>query len=74
MEKTQKEYYLREQLKAIQKELGEKDERGAEAEELREKIEEANLPKVVEEKALKEVDRLEKMPPMVAEAQLFVAI
>lgn len=70
MEKTQKEYYLREQLKAIQKELGEKDERAAEADELREKIAEANLPKAVEEKALKEVQRLEKMPPMVAEASV----
>jgi ATP-dependent Lon protease len=68
MEKTQKEYYLREQMKAIQKELGEKDERMAEGEELREKIAEAKFPKEVEEKALKEVERLEKMPPMAAEA------
>ncbi len=68
MEKTQKEYYLREQMKAIQKELGEKDERQAEAEEFREKIAKAKFPKDVEEKALKEVERLEKMPPMVAEA------
>ena len=68
MEKTQKEYYLREQLKAIQKELGEKDERLAEADELRERIAEANLPPEVEEKALKEVERFEKMPPMVAES------
>lgn len=68
MEKTQKEYYLREQIKAIQKELGEKDERVAEGEELREKIAQAKLPKEVEEKALKEVERLEKMPPMAAEA------
>lgn len=68
MEKTQKEYYLREQMKAIQKELGEKDERMAEGEELREKIAEAKFPKDVEEKALKEVERLEKMPPMAAEA------
>jgi len=68
MEKTQKEYYLREQMKAIQRELGEKDERMAESEELREKIAEAKLPKEVEEKALKEVERLEKMPPMAAEA------
>ncbi len=67
MEKTQKEYYLREQMKAIQKELGEKDERTAEAEEYREKIAEADLPEQVEEKALKEVDRLEKMPPAAAE-------
>jgi len=68
MEKTQKEYYLREQMKAIQKELGDKDDRAAEGEELREKIAEAKLPPEVEEKALKEVERLEKMPPMVAEA------
>ena len=68
MEKTQKEYYLREQLKAIQKELGEKDERLAEVEEYREKISEAKLPPEVEEKALKELERLEKMPPAAAEA------
>lgn len=68
MEKTQKEYYLREQLKAIQKELGEKDERVAEGEEYREKIKKAKLPKEVEEKAIKEVERLEKMPPMAAES------
>ncbi len=67
MEKTQKEYYLREQMKAIQKELGEKDERMAEAEEYREKIAEAGLPEEVEEKAYKEVERLEKMPPAAAE-------
>jgi ATP-dependent Lon protease len=60
MEKTQKEYYLREQMRAIQKELGEKDERQAEVEELRERIAEANFPEEVEEKALKELDRLEK--------------
>lgn len=68
MEKTQKEYYLREQMRAIQKELGEKDERLAEGEELRERITQAHFPKDVKEKALKEVERLEKMPPMVAEA------
>lgn len=68
MEKNQKEYYLREQMKAIQKELGDKDDRVAEAEELRERIAKAKLPKYVEEKALKEVERLEKMPPMAAEA------
>ena len=70
MEKTQKEYYLREQLKAIQKELGERDERGTEVEEYREKIREAKLPEEVEEKALKEVERLEKMPPKVAESSV----
>jgi ATP-dependent Lon protease len=68
MEKTQKEYYLREQMKAIQKELGDKDDRVAEVEDLREKIAQAKLPEEVQEKALKEVERLEKMPPMVAEA------
>jgi len=68
MEKTQKEYYLREQMKAIQKELDEKDDRTAEVEELREQIDKAKLPKEVKKKALKEVERLEKMPPMVAEA------
>ncbi|MGE5557172.1 MAG: endopeptidase La [Bacillota bacterium] len=68
MEKTQKEYYLREQMKAIQKELGEKDERTAEAEEMREKLKKLDVPKDVEGKALKEIERLEKMPPMVAEA------
>ncbi|MFA5881195.1 MAG: endopeptidase La, partial [Eubacteriales bacterium] len=68
MEKTQKEYYLREQLKAIQKELGEKDERVAEGEEYRDKIAKIKLSKEVAEKALKEVERLEKMPPMAAES------
>ncbi|MFZ5824273.1 MAG: endopeptidase La [Bacillota bacterium] len=68
MEKTQREYYLREQIKAIQKELGERDEKGTESEEFRKKIEELGLPDEVKEKALREVDRLEKMPPMAAEA------
>jgi len=68
MEKTQKEYYLREQMKAIQKELGEKDERVAEAEELRQRLAELELPDEVRQKAEKEIDRLEKMPPLVAEA------
>lgn len=67
MDKAQKEYYLREQMKAIQKELGDKDERQAEADEYREKVAKAKLPKEVEEKALKEIDRLEKMPPASAE-------
>lgn len=68
MEKTQKEYYLREQMKAIQKELGDKDERASEIEELKEQIEKAHMPKEACEKAYKELERLEKMPPMVAEA------
>lgn len=67
MEKTQKEYYLREQMKAIQKELGDQDERMTEVEEYRKKIKEAQLPSEAEEKTLKEVERLEKMPPMAAE-------
>lgn len=67
MEKTQKEYYLREQLKAIQKELGDKDDRSAEVEEYRTKLKELELPKEVAEKISKEIDRLEKMPSMVAE-------
>lgn len=68
MDKTQREYYLKEQIKAINQELGDKDDRTAEVEEYREKIEEANLPEEVETKVLKEVTKLEKMPPMVAEA------
>ncbi|MDR7416571.1 MAG: endopeptidase La [Armatimonadota bacterium] len=68
MERSQREYYLKEQLKAIQQELGERDERQAEVEEYRKKIEAANLPDYVREKALEELSRLEKMPPMVAEA------
>ena len=67
MEKTQKEYYLREQIKAIQKELGDKDEKQAEVDEYREKVAQANLPEEVEERALKEIDRLEKMPPASSE-------
>ena len=68
MEKTQKEYYLREQLKAIQKELGDKDDRAAEVEEYRQRLKEQNLPKDVADKITKEIKRLEKMPPMVAES------
>lgn len=67
MEKAQKEYYLREQMKAIQKELGDKDERQVEGEEYRDKIAKAKLPSEVEEKALKETERLEKMAQASAE-------
>jgi len=67
MDKTQREYYLREQLKAIQRELGEKDERTAELEELREKIEKAQMPPEAREAAERELDRLTKMPPAAAE-------
>ncbi|MHB0886061.1 MAG: endopeptidase La [Bacillota bacterium] len=68
MEKTQREYYLREQLKAIHKELGDRDERGNETDEFREKLKAANLPKESEEKVLREIERFEKMPQMSAEA------
>ncbi|MEW5982802.1 MAG: endopeptidase La [Acidobacteriota bacterium] len=68
MEKAQKEYYLNEKMKAIQKELGRKDERGNEVDELKKKIEKARMPKDVEEKAQQELKRLEAMPPMSAEA------
>jgi ATP-dependent Lon protease len=62
MGETQKEFILREQLKAIQQELGDRDERTSEIEEYKAKIAEAQMPAEVTERALKEVDRLEKMP------------
>ena len=68
MEKAQKEYYLNEKMKAIQKELGRKDEKGNEIDELKKKIEQSRMPKDVEEKAVQELKRLEAMPPMSAEA------
>ncbi|NBD25888.1 endopeptidase La [Paenibacillus glycinis] len=67
MEKTQKEYYLREQMKAIQKELGEKEGRAGEVEELRTQMAESGIPEKVREKVEKEIDRLEKMPSTSAE-------
>ena len=68
MERTQKEWYLSEQMKAIQKELGHKDEVEEEAAGLRKKIKESGMPADVEARAMKEVDRLAKMMPVSAEA------
>jgi len=68
MEKAQKEYYLNEKMKAIQQELGRKDDKLNEIEELKEKIAAARMPKEGLEKALQELKRLEVMPPVSAEA------
>jgi ATP-dependent Lon protease len=65
--KNQREYFLREQLKAIQKELGEGDEQAKEIEELRAKIESIGMPEAVKKEALRELDRLSKMPVAAAE-------
>jgi ATP-dependent Lon protease len=67
IEKTQKEYYLREQMKAIQKELGDKDDKISEIEEYRKKIKKGGYPKDVKEKLNKEISRLEKMSSMAPE-------
>jgi ATP-dependent Lon protease len=67
MEKVQREYFLREQLKAIRKELGEEDEQSLEVEEYRRKIAEAGMPEEVEKEARRELDRLAKMPTAAAE-------
>jgi len=67
MSKTQREYYLREQMKAIQKELGDADDRTQEIDALRQKIEAAGMTEEAKKEALRELDRLEKMPPAAAE-------
>jgi ATP-dependent Lon protease len=67
MEKGQREYYLREQLKAIQRELGEEDETQAEVNELRERIAEAELPEHAQKAADRELSRLERLPAAAAE-------
>jgi ATP-dependent Lon protease len=68
IDKTQREYFLREQLKAIQKELGEIDEKTEEIMELKDKIKQAKMPDKVEKEAMKQINRLEKMHPDSAEA------
>ncbi|HEY0373053.1 MAG TPA: endopeptidase La, partial [Thermoanaerobaculia bacterium] len=68
MERAQKEYYLNEKIKAIHHELGRKDDRSDEIEELKQKIEDAGMPKDTKEKALQELKRLEAMPGVSAEA------
>ncbi|MBT9282906.1 MAG: endopeptidase La [Hydrogenibacillus schlegelii] len=70
MEKTQKEYYLREQMKAIQRELGEREGRSAEVEELRAEAAKKALPAHVREKIDKELERLERIPPMAQEGHV----
>ncbi len=70
VQQSQRDYYLREQLKAIQKELGEQDEGTRDIEELRQKIEEAGMPEDVKKEALKELARLQRMSPMAADYSL----
>jgi ATP-dependent Lon protease len=70
MDKSQRQYFLREQLKAIQKELGEEDGKGVEVEELRKKLYDAKMPPEVEKEALKELTRLERLPEMAPEYSL----
>jgi ATP-dependent Lon protease len=67
MDREQREYYLRQQLKAIRRELGEDDDRTVDTEDLRAKIDAANLPEAPKDTAMKELDRLQKMSPGAAE-------
>ena len=70
VQQSQRDYYLREQLKAIQKELGEQDEGQRETDELRQKIEAAGMPEDVKKEAMKELARLARMSPMAADYSL----
>jgi ATP-dependent Lon protease len=70
VQQSQRDYYLREQLKAIQKELGDQDEGQRETEDLRQKIEAAGMPEDVKKEALKELSRLSRMSPMAADYSL----
>ena len=70
VQQSQRDYYLREQMKAIQKELGEQDEGQREIEDLRQKIDEAGMPEDVKKEALKELSRLARMSPMAADYSL----
>ncbi len=70
VQQTQREYYLREQMKAIQKELGEQDEGQRDVEDLKKKIEDAGMPDEVKKEALKELGRLSRMSPMAADYSL----
>ncbi|SDK41502.1 ATP-dependent Lon protease [Sediminibacillus albus] len=70
MEKTQKEYYLREQMKAIQTELGDKDGKSSEVTQLKERIENSDMPEKIQETAYKELDRYEKVPQSSAESSV----
>ena len=70
MEKSQREYYLNEQMKAIQKEMGEMDDVPNEAEELKSRIDDAGMPKEAKEKAVSELNKLKQMSPMSSEASV----
>jgi ATP-dependent Lon protease len=67
VQQTQREYYLREQLKAIQKELGEQDDTARDVEDFKEKIEQSGMPEEVKKEAMKELNRLSRMSPMAAD-------
>ncbi|NWF65539.1 MAG: endopeptidase La [Chloroflexi bacterium] len=67
IEKVQRDYFLREQMKAIQRELGERDEQSVEIEEFRKKIDEAKMPEEADKQARRELDRLSRLPPAAAE-------